>query len=449
MEIQDCDLFVIGGGSGGVRAARVAGKHGARVVIAEAYRYGGTCVIRGCIPKKLMVYASHFARDFADAAGYGWTVDATLDWAALRDNVQAEVSRLSGIYGRLLDEAGVEALEGRARLVDAHTVEVGERRFRAKTILVAVGGQPVMPSFRGAELAISSNEFFTMPQLPRQAVVAGGGYIAVELAHVLAGLGVDTALVHRRDRVLRGFDDDIRTAATEGLEAAEVTLHMEDTIHRIEADGDRRRVVLGGGVALDCDLVLAALGRMPLTGGMGLEAAGVRLEEHGAVIVDEMSRSSVEHIYAVGDCTGRVQLTPAAIREGQAFADSVFGGTPTPVVHDRVPSAVFAQPAIATVGLTEEQARERFGEVAVYEARFRPLKASVAKRRERMYMKVLVDAATDRVVGAHMVSEDAPEIIQLVAVAMEAAVTKAHLDRTLAIHPTTAEELVLMRTRSR
>jgi glutathione reductase (NADPH) len=450
MPERDFDLFVIGGGSGGVRAARIAASHGARVAIAEEYRYGGTCVIRGCVPKKLFVYAAHYRRDLEDAVGYGWDTGApSFDWNTLLANKDAEIDRLNKIYIQLLKKHGVEVLHGRARLRDRHTIEIGDRTVTAHTILVATGGTPFKADIPGAELAISSNEAFHLEALPKRMAVAGGGYIAVEFAHIFAGLGVEVLLVHRRHRVLRGFDIELRKAVTDGLAHAGVELHMDVVIDRIaRTDGGGRRIHLTDGGELDVDVVMGAMGRVPMTAGIGLEEVGVELGPRGGVIVDDFSQSSVDNIYAVGDCTDRIQLTPVAIREGHAFADSVFGNSPRPIDHTLIPTAIFAQPAAATVGLTEEAALER-GPVAIYEADFRPMKHTLSGRNERVYMKLVVDRETDRVVGCHMVADEAPEIIQAIAIAIRAGATKADFDATTALHPTTAEELVLMRTPTR
>lgn len=448
MAERDCDLFVIGGGSGGVRAARIAASHGARVIIAEEHRYGGTCVIRGCVPKKLFVYASSFRRDFADAPGYGWSVpEPSFDWPTLVRQKDAEIDRLNQLYIRGLANAGVEILDGRARLADAHTIVIGDRRVTADRILVATGGRPWTPGFPGADLTISSNEAFYLAPLPRRIAIAGGGYIAIEFAHIFAGLGVETTLVHRGDLVLRGFDDDVRTRVTADLRAAGVELHLHAIIDRVDAlPGGARKAHLSSGAELEVDVVMGALGRRPNTADLGLEEAGVALGKNGAIVVNDRAATSAGHIFAVGDCTDRIQLTPVAIREGHAFADREFGGREVTVDYDLVPTAVFAQPPAASVGLPEDEARRRGLDVAVFESDFRPMKNTLSGRDERVLIKLIVDRASDRVVGVHMVGEGAAEIVQTAAIALQAGATKAHFDATVALHPTTAEELVLMRS---
>jgi glutathione reductase (NADPH) len=442
----DYDLFVIGGGSGGVRAARVAAGHGARVAIAEEYRYGGTCVIRGCIPKKLFVYAAEVGHDLADAAGFGWSIGpATFDWPTLVRNKDAEIDRLNRIYLSLLESAGVRIYQARARLAGAHTVEVAGDAVTAGTVLVATGATPFIPPFPGAGLAVSSNEVFHLPSLPRSVAIAGGGYIAVEFAHIFNGLGVETTLVHRGDLVLRGFDEDLRRHVTEALAKQGVRLRTGVHIQSIEAHGDRRRLTFTDGEHLEVDLVMSAVGRVPNTRDLGLETAGVALGERGDIIVDELSRTTADTIYAVGDCTARPQLTPIAIRDGHAFADTVFGNQRRPIDHRFIPTAVFSQPPTATIGLTEADARVA-GAVTIYEAHFRPLKHTLSGRDEKTYLKLVVATDTQRVLGAHMMGESAPEIMQIIAVAMQMGATKADFDATLAIHPTTAEEFVLLRT---
>jgi glutathione reductase (NADPH) len=451
MERYDYDLFVIGGGSGGVRAARISAQHGARVAIAEEHRYGGTCVIRGCIPKKLFVYASEYGHHLADAAAYGWsTGPASFDWATLVANKDREIDRLNGIYVRLLEKAGVTILHGRAALADAHTLEVDGRRVTARIVLVATGSRPRQPEIPGAGRVISSNEAFHLRSLPRHVTIAGGGYIAVEFAYIFRGLGAEVTLVHRSSNLLRGFDDDIRTEVTQRARAAGIDVRMETLITAVDQGPEERlAAVLGGGARLETDAVMAAIGRIPNTADMGLEAAGVTLRPGGAVAVDRRSRTSVEHIYAVGDCTDRINLTPVAIREGQAFADTVFGNQVVEVDYEHVPTAVFSQPPVGAVGLTEAQARERFARVDIYMTSFRPLQHALPGRNERVMMKLVVDGDSQRVLGVHMVGVDAPEIIQCAAIAVRMGATKQDLDATVALHPTTAEELVLMRTRLR
>ena len=420
----DVDLFVIGGGSGGVRAARVAAQHGARVAIAEVSRWGGTCVIRGCVPKKLMVYASEVSRALDDARGQGWSIPpASFDWPAFRAAKDKEIARLSAAYVERLRSVGARVIEGRAQLVEPHVVEVAGERVAAAHVLVATGGRPRVPA-NGTW--ITSDDVFGLPELPRRLAVLGGGYIAIEFAHVFAGWGVEVTLVPRAG-VLRGFDPDVSAEVALGLErhgvAVRVAADVSDVPH---------------------DLALAAIGRDPNSRDLGLEAIGVARDMRGAIVVDEWSRTSVPHIYAVGDVTGRVALTPVAIREGHAVADTLFGGRPTPIVHANIATAVFAQPPAACVGLTEPAARERH-DVVVYKARFRPMRYAISGRDEYVLIKLVVDRATDRVLGLHMVGLDAPEIVQSAAIAVTMGATKADFDRTFALHPTTAEELVLLR----
>ena len=432
----DVDLFVIGGGSGGVRAGRVAAEHGARVAIAEADRWGGTCVIRGCVPKKLLVYASEVSRTLEDARGQGWTIgEARHDWAALIAAKDKEIARLSNAYVERLRKAGAEVISGRARLVDRHTIEVGGRTLTAAHILVATGGRARRPSSDW----ITSDEAFHLPALPQRIAIMGGGYIAVEFAHIFAGLGARVSLIHRDETVLRGFDPDVRKAVTDNLSA-----------HGIDFICCRELVRRGGHVSvgnreIDIDVAMAAIGRDPATAELGIAEAGVALDARGAITVDEWSRTSVPHIYAVGDVTGRVALTPVAIREGHAVADTLFGNRPTPIHHHLIPTAVFAQPAAAAVGLSEPAACAAGHDIVVFRARFKPMRYALSGRNEQILIKVIVDRNTDRVLGVHMVGVDAPEIIQTVAIAVTMGATKADLDRTFALHPTTAEELVLLR----
>lgn len=453
MDNYDYDLFVIGGGSGGVRAARVAAQGGARVAIAEEYRYGGTCVIRGCVPKKLFVYASSYGYAIADSAGFGWECgQVSFHWPTLRDNVQNEISRLSGLYERNLDKAGAVPMTGRAVLADAHTVEIDGKRITAEYILVATGGRPKQLPVPGGELAITSNEVFQLPELPGHITIVGGGYIGVEFAHIMAGIGVPVTLVHHRDKALRGFDEDIRDAVTECLPKHGIAMAFDDEVAAIAKGDDAAsralHLTLRSGGTLDTDMVMTAIGRIPNTDAMGLAECGVKLTESGAIEVDAYSQSSVANIYAVGDCTDRMALTPVAIREGQAFVDTVFRGIPTTVDYEHIPTAVFAQPPAATVGLTEDEACERHARVDIYKARFRPMMHTVSGREQRTMMKLVVDADTQQMLGVHMVGLDAAEIIQCVAIAVRAGMTKADFDATVALHPTTAEELVLMRNKT-
>jgi glutathione reductase (NADPH) len=446
----DYDLFTIGAGSGGVRASRVAAGHGARVAIAESYRVGGTCVIRGCVPKKLLTYAAHFSQDFEDAAGYGWTVEgASFSWPALIASKDREIARLEGIYRQLLGQSKVDAIDGRARIVDPHTVEVAGRTVTARHLLVATGGWPVRPQFPGAELCITSNEAFELPDLPRRVLVIGGGYIAVEFAGIFRGLGATVTLAYRGDVVLRGFDDDVRAHLGAELVRHGIDLRLHATPESVErlADGTLRATLRtpSGLEPHDFDAVMLATGRAPNTRGLGLEAAGVAMDADGGIVVDAYGASTVPSIHAVGDVTNRIALTPVAIREGAAIAATLFGGRPTKVDHADVPHAVFSDPPIGAVGLTEQQARAASDAVTVYKSTFRPLKATLSGREQKTLMKLVVDADTQRVLGAHMVGPDAPEIIQGIAIAVKAGLTKQQLDETVAIHPTAAEEFVTMR----
>lgn len=448
----DVDLFVIGAGSGGTRAARIAAGHGARVMIAEEDRIGGTCVIRGCVPKKLFVYASRFADDFEDAAGFGWTLPGTpsFDWPTLRDAVANEVTRLSGLYRKGLEGAKVEIREERAVIEGPHAVRLqrsGEV-VTARHILVATGGWPSFdPPIPGGELGISSNEVFHLPTLPKRLLVVGGGYIALEFASLFARLGVAVTVLHRGDNILRGFDEDIRDRLRDALKEAGIAFRLGCTIERIEELPDgTRRAHCATGAPIEADVVLVATGRRPNTRGLGLEKAGVRLGALGEIAVDAASASSVASIHAVGDVTNRVNLTPVAIREGHAFADSVFGGKTWTVDHGTIASAVFTTPEVGTVGLTEAQAVAAGHELRVFESGFRPMKATISGRHERIYMKLVIDAKTDKVLGLHILGHDAGEIVQAAAIAVTMGATKADFDRTVALHPSAAEELVTMRT---
>jgi glutathione reductase (NADPH) len=444
----DRDLFVIGAGSGGVRAARIAAGHGARVAVAEEYRVGGTCVIRGCVPKKLLVYGAHFAEDLKDARRFGWQVPAcAFDWPVLRDNVLAEVDRLNGLYQQTLDKHEVEVFHERAMVTGPHEVRLASgRTLSARVILVATGAQPQVPAVPGAEHGITSNEVFQLQTLPKRVVIAGGGYIANEFAGIFHEFGCQVTLVNRSGEILRGYDESLRDRLLQISLAKGLQFRFNASFERIEKQADGMlRVHLQGSDPIDCDLLLFAVGRRPNTAGLGLEAAGVTLDGLGAIAVDAYSQSSVPSIYAVGDVTNRVQLTPVAIREGHAFADTVFGGTPRRVDHSCIPSAVFSQPPLAGVGLTEAQARQQLGAVKVYSSDFRAMKNVLANRQERVLYKMVVDAATDKVVGLHMIGPDAPEILQAAAIAVKAGLTKQDFDDTVALHPSMAEELVLMK----
>ncbi|HEY2870582.1 MAG TPA: glutathione-disulfide reductase, partial [Reyranella sp.] len=412
----DYDLFVIGAGSGGVRASRIAAGYGARVGICEDYRVGGTCVIRGCVPKKLLVYGSKYAHEFEDSAAYGWTVGTpTHSWATLRDTVSKEVDRLNGVYIRLLEGSGVKIHMGRGRLMDRHTVEIGGETVTAEKILIATGGRPEVPPVPGHECAITSNEAFHLPDpLPKRITIVGGGYIAVEFAGIFHGLGCEVDIVIRRDRVLRGFDEECRTFVHDSLKASGIRIRSETEIQRIQStDGKapyKLHTPLGG--MFETDLVMYATGRVPNTHGIGLEKAGVQRDKAGAVAVDEWSKTTADNIWAIGDVTDRIALTPVALMEGHCFADTEFGNKPRKADHRNVPSAVFCQPEMANVGLTEEEARMTLGELRVYSSAFTPMKYTLTGRKQRTFMKLIVEAATDRVVGCHMVGDDAAELIQ-------------------------------------
>ncbi|MGE5163987.1 MAG: glutathione-disulfide reductase [Sphingobacteriales bacterium] len=451
MADHDVDLFVIGAGSGGVRAARVAANYGARVMIAEEYRVGGTCVIRGCVPKKLLVYASRFSDEFEDAAGYGWTVpEPTFHWPTLIANKDREIARLEAAYISTLERFNVALVKTHAVLEDAHTVRLATgARVRAETILISTGAWPHLgPKIPGLEHAISSNEAFHLPELPRRIVIQGGGYIAVEFACIFAGLGSEVTLVYRGENILRGFDDDVREHLRSEMRGRGITVTCGHTVTAIEKAGDEFVTRLSDKSTVNSDKVMFAIGRRPNVMGIGIEPLNVKIHEHGGIEVDEFSRTTVANIYAVGDVTNRVNLTPVAIREGHAFADTVFGGKPTPVDHSNVPTAVFSEPEVGVIGLTETQARERLAQVDVYKTTFRPMKATLSGRNTRSFMKLLVDAATDRVVGCHIVGPDAGELIQIVGIAVKMGATKADFDATMAVHPTAAEELVTMREKA-
>ena len=449
MSSYDYDLFVIGAGSGGVRAARLAARTGAKVAIAEQVQIGGTCVLRGCVPKKLFVYASEFSQHFRDAKGFGWTVDwARFDWPTLRDAVQDEVNRLSGLYAKNLEAANVEMIDDRAVLVGEHTVRLTRegRSVTAKRILVAAGGHTLRPTnTKGQELGITSTDAFVLDELPSSIVIAGGGYIAVEFATIFSGLGVETTIVYRGERILRGFDHDVRAHVQADLERTGVKIICGSTIEEVSGLTEGRKLVtLSNSMKLEADHVMWAIGREPNTANMGIEAAGVRLTERGAIAVDEYSRSSVPSIWAVGDVTDRVNLTPVAIREAMAFVETEFHNRPTAFDHADIASAVFSRPPVGAVGLTEEQARAKGHRLKIFRTSFRPMKHIIAGNDQRVLMKMVVDVATDRVLGVHIAGVDSPEQIQLAAVAVKAGLTKAQWDATCAVHPSGAEELVLM-----
>ena len=448
MAKYDYDLFTIGAGSGGVRASRVAASYGAKVAIAEERYLGGTCVNVGCIPKKLLVYAAHFREDFEDAAGFGWSVgERGVDWATLIANKNTEIQRLNGVYQRLLETAGVTIIRGQAQLLDAHTVAVGDERYTAEYILIATGSWPTAPEIPGAEHAITSNEAFYLPSLPRRIIIVGGGYIGVEFASIFHGLGVEVTQLYRGPLFLRGFDDDVRDTLAEEMKKKGIDLRFQTSVDKIEKTGSGLRATLTGGAVLEADVVMFATGRHPNTHGIGLERARVQLDSKGAVVVDPYSRTSAPNIYAVGDCTNRMMLTPVAIAEGRAVAETLFNNNPMKPEYANVPTAIFSSPNVGTVGLMESEARERYGKIDIYKTRFRPLKHTLSGRDEMTMMKLVVDRATDRVLGCHMVGPEAGEIIQGLAVAITCGATKAQFDATIGIHPTAAEEFVTMRTK--
>jgi len=442
----DYDLITIGAGSGGVRASRMSAQLGKKVAIAEEGRVGGTCVLRGCVPKKLLVYASHFSDDFEAAEGFGWTVPETgFDWPKLIERKNAELDRLNGIYQRLLRDSGVETIEGFGKVIDPHTVEIGGRRYTAETILLATGSWPFTPDIPGIEHVISSNEALDLPELPKRMVIVGGGYIAVEFAGIFNGLGVEGTEIIRADAILRGFDEDVRVALTEEMTNAGITIRSECTVRSIEKTGNGYSVRLDHDQVIETDLVMYATGRKPKIDGLGLENVGVEIGPKGQVVVNEFSQTSVPSIYAIGDITDRMNLTPVALAEGMAFVDTVFKDNPRSVDYENIPTAVFSQPPIGTVGLTEDEARSKYGQVDVYVSRFRPMKLTLTDKQERTFMKLIVDAKSDRVVGCHMVGTDAGEIAQGLGVALKCGATKAQFDATIGIHPTAAEEFVTMR----
>ena len=447
MAAFDYDLFVIGGGSGGVRAARVSAAHGAKVALAEEYKVGGTCVIRGCVPKKLLVYGAHFAEDLADARRFGWEVPACdFSWPTLRDNVLAEVERLNAAYTTTLQNNDVEILLERAVVAGPNRVRLASgREVTTRYILVATGAWPLVPDVPGAEHGCTSNDVFHLERLPKRVLIAGGGYIANEFAGIFHEFGAEVTIVNRSDAILRGYDESIRDRLLQISMTKGIRFQFNTRFERIEKTGEGLRIEMDACDPMDVDLLLFATGRLPHTTGLGLSEAGVELDANGAIKVDADSRTAVESIYAVGDVTNRVQLTPVAIREGQAFADSVFGGKPWRVDYDCIPSAVFSHPPLAGVGLTESQARQKHGAVKVYSSDFRPMKNVLANRNERALYKMVCHPETDRILGLHMIGPDAPEILQAAAVAVKAGLTKQAFDDTVALHPSMAEELVLLR----
>jgi len=444
----DYDLFIIGAGSGGVRAARMAANTGAKVVVAEEYRVGGTCVIRGCVPKKLFVYASRFAKDFQDAQNYGWSVGTpSFDWTTLIANKDKEIDRLNAIYIKNLKASNVQILDTRAVVRGPHTVYLldEELEVTARTILIATGGTPFVPDFPGAEYTITSNEAFHLPALPPNMVIVGGGYIAVEFAGIFSGLGVEVTQLYRGEQILRGFDDDLRYNLADEMMRRGIDVQLNCDVKEISHAGSGYRVDLTNGDAIFTDLIMYATGRIPNTKNLGLEKTGVELDRNGAVVVDEYSQTSVPSIYAVGDVTDRVNLTPVAIREAMAFVDTVFKDTPTTVDYDDIATAVFSEPELGTVGLTEAQARDKYTSIDIYKSLFKPMKHTISGRDTKTMMKIIVDADSDRVVGVHIMGPDSGEMAQVLGIAVKMGATKADFDATIALHPTASEELVTMR----
>lgn len=445
------DYFVIGAGSGGVRSARIAASHGAKVGVAEASDLGGTCVNLGCVPKKLMAYAADYHAHFEDAKGFGWDAqdDTPFDWSTLINNKNNEIKRLNGAYQKTLESNNVDIIRGFARLIDGNTLDIDGQQVTADKILIAVGGTPRVPSVPGGDLMATSDDIFHWPAMPKRAVIVGGGYIAVEFAHILSGLGTHVTLLYRGELFLRGFDLDIREALAEEMRKQGVDLRFNCDVEKVEKNGDRYSVYTTTGDILECDLPLAAIGRVPKLDGLGLENAGVELASNGQIAINDDYETTIPHIYALGDVANNHNLTPVAIQEGHVLADRLFGNMPEREVHyENIATAVFSAPPLSTVGLTEEQARAAGHEVHIYKSGFRPMKHTLSGRDERSFMKMIVDAKTERVLGLHMMGLDAPEIMQGFAIAMNLGATKADFDRTMAMHPTSAEEFVTMRTKS-
>ncbi|GAB2188978.1 glutathione-disulfide reductase [Sessilibacter sp. MAH2] len=447
MSTYDFDLFVIGAGSGGVRAGRMAAAKGVKVAVAEDMFLGGTCVNVGCVPKKLFVYGSHFSEDFHVGNSFGWSVEnPTFDWPTLRDNKTKEILRLNGIYKTMLEKAGVELVNGRATIVDPHTVAVGDQQYTAERILVAVGGWPFVPEFPGSELAISSNEAFYLEEFPKRVIVVGGGYIAIEFAGIFNGLGAKTDLVYRGPLFLRGFDSEVREFLAEQVKVKGMNLRFNSDIAKLEKqDNGELLVTFADGSTTTTDLVMYATGRKPKTANLGLENTQIQLADNGAIIVNDDFQTHEPSIYALGDVIDRVALTPVALGEAMVLVDALYGNGKRQISYDDIPTAVFSQPNVGTVGLTQEQAAEKYDEIAVYRSTFKPMKLSLGETKERILMKLLVDTKTDKIVGAHMVGPEAGEMVQLIGVAIKAGATKAHFDSTIGVHPTAAEEWVTMR----
>ncbi|RKZ48255.1 MAG: glutathione-disulfide reductase [Gammaproteobacteria bacterium] len=446
MDKFDYDLFVIGAGSGGVRAARMASSFGARVAITEDRYLGGTCVNVGCVPKKLLVYASHFAEDFENSRGFGWKVGSTdFNWQQLIKNKNTEIERLNGVYEKILSGAGVELIEGHGSLVDEHTVAVDGKNYSAERILIATGGWPSIPDIPGKEHVISSNEVFFLEKLPEKVIIAGGGYIAVEFAGIFNGLGVDTTLLYRGPLFLRGFDEDVRKFLAEEMRKKGINLKFETIIDSIEKTDNQLQATLTDGSTLTADQILYATGRKPKTEGIGIESLGIKLDKAAAIVVNDEYQTNIPSIYAVGDVTNRVNLTPVALAEGMFLARRLYNNETSPVDYENIPTCVFSQPNIGTVGLTEEEARDKYDQIDIYKSSFMPMKHTLSGADEKTFMKLIVDKATDRVIGVHMVGPDAGEIMQGIGIAMKAGASKSDFDKTIGIHPTTAEEFVTMR----
>lgn len=445
----DYDLFVVGAGSGGVRASRMAASFGAKVAVAEDRYMGGTCVNVGCVPKKLYVYASQFNNSFADAKGFGWEHQgAQFNWTTLRDNKIEEISRLNGIYDNMLSNAGVEVINGRASLVDANTVSVNGKTHTAERILIATGGWPFVPDIEGKEFVLHSNQIFDLEQFPKRIVIVGGGYIATEFASIFNGLGAETIQLYRKDKILRGFDEDIREFTSQSIIQAGVDLRTNTDIKSISKNNDGSlTAILNNRDSITADIIFYATGRKPNLQGLGLENAGVLLNENGTIKVNEKFQTNIDSIFALGDVIGGMELTPVALEEGMAFAKHFYNNEAFAIDYNNIATAVFCQPNIGTCGMTETQAQENYDNIDVYESNFRAMKHTIGGRQERTYMKLIVDNASDKVVGVHMVGEDAGEIVQGLAIAMKAGATKAHFDQTIGIHPTAAEEFVTMRTK--
>ncbi len=442
----DYDYFVIGAGSGGTRSARIAAGHGAKVGIAEGRHFGGTCVNIGCVPKKLFAYASDYGPAFEDARGFGWNVETpSFNWQTLIDNKDKEINRLNSIYQNMLENVGVDVFEENARFVDEHSVQVGDKTITADKILIAVGGQPRTPSYAGAEYSIISDQAFTLKTLPNHIVIEGGGYIAVEFAHIFHGLGVKVTLIYRGEQILRGFDEDITQFLTKELEKQDISLISEENITKIDKKSTKYTVSTDKSTKIECDLVFSAIGRTPNTQNLGLETANIATKDNGAIIVNDEFQTNIPHIYAVGDVINRVELTPVALAEGHYLADKFFSNTKRIVSYQNIPTAVFSNPPIGTVGLTEQQARDKGYDIEIYKSDFKPMRHTMTGRDERSLMKLIIDKNTDIVLGVHMCGADAPEIMQGIGIAVKMGATKADFDATIGIHPTSAEEFVTMR----